>query len=147
MTTPSGAAPAAWDAQQTMQTLEASFRSGPRTTEFYMAVAMWVLPVLTLIFHTDLSSLAVPLATIAAGIANAAYVISRAITKHSHVNAMANVAMSAAPQPSAPALDVSAVASWMSSMAAAVQALTAALPTSGHAAPSPPAPDAVVPKG
>jgi hypothetical protein len=145
MTTPSGAAPATWDAQQTMQALDASFRSGPRTTEFYMAVAMWVLPILTLIFHTNLSSLAVPLATIAAGVANGAYVISRAVTKNSQVNAMATVMTTATPQAS-PALDVPAVASWMSSMAAAVQALTAALPDSGHPVPSTPAPDAVLPK-
>ena len=131
------AAAAGLDAAQTIQSLDAAFRRGPQTSEFYLAIATWVLPILTLIWHKDLSSLAVPLSAVAAGIANGAYAISRAVTKNSHASAVAAVGTAAAAPtstsvtaaPAASTVDIDDVATWAASMAGAISALTAALNT------------------
>jgi hypothetical protein len=122
-------------------------RTGWKTTEFWASITTWLLPILTLVFHRDLSSLAMPLAVIAAGGAQAAYTISRAITKKGHATAVASMAagpamMSAAPVSAVPvaAVPVPAVApaepaglagadgvQLARAMTAALQALTAAV--------------------
>jgi hypothetical protein len=72
--------------------LEHDGRSGWKTTEFWASITTWLLPILTLIWHRDLTSLAVPLSVIAAAAAQAVYTISRAITKKGHATAVASVA-------------------------------------------------------
>ena len=93
---------------------------GFRTTEFYVVILTWLLPLATLIWHRDFSSLAVPLSTLAAGIANAAYAISRAMTKSGRANAVAAIAAN-------PAGAIAAGASQAESLAAEIQALRSAL--------------------
>jgi hypothetical protein len=105
-----------------------------RTTEFWVAVTTWLLPILTLIFHENLSNLAVPLATLAAGFANGAYAISRSIVKSGHAAAVATAGTNASPAASSH-LDLTELTTWVSTMAGAVQALTTALSTT--AAPPP----------
>lgn len=152
MTTASGVTSAvplapATDPQAAIAALPTDFRNGWRTSEFWVAIATWLLPLLTVVLHKDLSNLAVPLASLAAGLANGAYAISRAITKSSH-NALTAATVSAATTSSAasaePKLDVAAVTTWVSTMAGAVQALTAALnspqPTSPMGSASPMSP-------
>jgi hypothetical protein len=78
-------------------------RTGWKTTEFWASITTWLLPILTLIFHRDLSSLAVPLSVVAAGAAQAAYTISRAITKKGHATAVASMAATSAVQATASA--------------------------------------------
>jgi hypothetical protein len=80
---------------QLVASIDHDGRSGWRTTEFWVSVSTWLLPILTLVWHHDLSSLAVPLAVIAAAAAQAAYTISRAITKKGHATAVASIAMAA----------------------------------------------------
>jgi hypothetical protein len=77
---------------QLITSLEHDGRSGWRTTEFWASITTWLLPILTLIWHRDLTSLAVPLSVIAAAAAQAVYTISRAITKKGHAAAVASVA-------------------------------------------------------
>jgi hypothetical protein len=77
---------------QLVSSIEHDGRSGWKTTEFWVSITTWLLPILTLIWHRDLSSLAVPLAVVAAGAAQAVYTISRAITKKGHAAAIASMA-------------------------------------------------------
>lgn len=93
---------------------------GFRTTEFYVVILTWLLPLATLIWHRDFSSLAVPLATVAAGIANAAYAISRAMTKSGRAKAIAAVAAN-------PAGAISGGVAELESLAAAIESLRNAL--------------------
>jgi hypothetical protein len=104
---------------QLITSLEHDGRSGWKTTEFWASITTWLLPILTLIFHRDLTSLAVPLSVIAAAAAQAVYTISRAITKKGHAAAVASVAAASpallaaitpapAPAPPAPAPPVPA---------------------------------------
>jgi hypothetical protein len=99
-------------------------RRGYRTTEFWLTIAIWILPILMLIFHKNLSSLAVPLATLAAGIANSAYTISRALIKNGHANAVTSTTGPAAAQSP---VDAATISTWVANMTGAVEALTAAL--------------------
>jgi hypothetical protein len=110
--------------QGVIATLDADVRRGYRTTEFWVAISTWLLPILALFLHKDLSSLAVPLATLAAGIANGLYAVSRALTKSGHAQA---VAAASGPHSAASGIDAAAITAWATSMAGAVQALTAAL--------------------
>ena len=75
-----------------ISSLEHDGRSGWKTTEFWASITTWLLPILTLIWHRDLTSLAVPLAVVAAAAAQAVYTISRAITKKGHAAAIASMA-------------------------------------------------------
>lgn len=111
--------------QGVIATLDADVRRGYRTTEFWVAISTWLLPILALFLHKDLSSLAVPLATLAAGIANGLYAVSRALTKSGHAQALA--AASGPHSAAASGIDAAAITAWATSMAGAVQALTAAL--------------------
>ncbi|HEY6478440.1 MAG TPA: hypothetical protein VIZ00_00330 [Streptosporangiaceae bacterium] len=77
---------------QLVTSLEHDGRSGWKTTEFWASITTWLLPILTLIWHRDLTSLAVPLAVVAAAGAQAVYTISRAITKKGHAAAIASMA-------------------------------------------------------
>jgi hypothetical protein len=94
---------------QLVSSLEHDGRSGWKTTEFWVSITTWLLPIFTLIWHRDLSSLAVPLAVVAAGAAQAVYTISRAIAKKGHATAIASLVaaspamLAVAPPASAPA--------------------------------------------
>jgi hypothetical protein len=110
----SPAAAPAFNPQQVISALTVDARSGYRTTEFWIAITTWMLPILALIFHRDLSSLAMPLSAVAAGGANAAYSVSRAVTKNGHSKAIAAVTT----LPSVVAAAVSAGASAGSASAA-----------------------------
>ena len=107
-------------------------RSGWKTTEFWASITTWLLPVLTLVFHRDLSSLATPLAVVAAGAAQAVYTISRAITKKGHATALASMATAS------PAM-LAAASSASASASAAALAASSGAPT---ALPAPAAPSA-----
>jgi hypothetical protein len=116
-------------------------RTGWKTTEFWASITTWLLPILTLIFHRDLSSLAVPLSVVAAGAAQAAYTISRAITKKGHATAVASMAATSAVQATASAAPAAPAASAAPAAPAApaTPAGSAALTTpavSGTAGPS-----------
>jgi hypothetical protein len=93
---------------------------GFRTTEFYVVILTWLLPLATLIWHRDFSSLAVPLSALAAGIANAAYAISRAMTKSGRAKAVAAITTN-------PAGAVGSVATQAENLATEIQALRTAL--------------------
>ena len=108
------------DIEQLIGALSKESLGGFRTTEFYVVILTWLLPLATLIWHRDFSSLAVPLSTLAAGIANAAYAISRAMTKRGRANAVAAIAAN-------PAGAIGAGAAQAESLAADIQALRAAL--------------------
>ncbi|HMH90766.1 MAG TPA: hypothetical protein VK586_06725 [Streptosporangiaceae bacterium] len=138
---------------QLVRSLEHDGRSGWKTTEFWVSITTWLLPILTLIWHRDLSSLAVPLAVVAAGAAQAVYTISRAVAKKGHATAIASlaaaspamlaVAQPAAAPPGAPATGAGSPAlagppgpagltgadgaQLIQAMAAALQAMTAAV--------------------
>jgi trimeric autotransporter adhesin len=101
-------------------------RSGWKTTEFWASITTWLLPVLTLVFHRDLSSLATPLAVVAAGAAQAVYTISRAITKKGHATALASMATAS------PAM-LAAASSASASASAAALAASSAAPTAPSA--------------
>jgi hypothetical protein len=109
-------------------------RTGWKTTEFWASITTWLLPILTLIFHRDLSSLAVPLSVVAAGAAQAAYTISRAITKKGHATAIASMAATSAVQAATPATPAAPAAPAAPATPAGSVALTA------PAAPGTPAP-------
>jgi hypothetical protein len=102
-------------------------RSGWKTTEFWASITTWLLPVLTLVFHRDLSSLATPLAVVAAGAAQAVYTISRAITKKGHATALASMATAS------PAM-LAAASSASASVSSAAPAVSSAAPASPAAA-------------
>jgi len=108
------------DIEQLVGALSKESLGGFRTTEFYVVILTWLLPLATLIWHRDFSSLAVPLSTLAAGIANAAYAISRAMTKSGRANAIAAIAAN-------PAGAIGAGAAQAESLAADIQALRTAL--------------------
>jgi hypothetical protein len=93
---------------------------GFRTTEFYVVILTWLLPLATLIWHRDFSSLAVPLSTLAAGIANGAYAISRAMTKSGRARAVAAITTS-------PTVAIGSVATQVENLASEFQALRTAL--------------------
>ena len=82
---------AGFDVEQLVEALGKENFKGFRTTEFYVVMLTWLLPLATLIWHRDFSSLAVPLSTLAAGVANAAYAISRAVTKNGRAKAVAAI--------------------------------------------------------
>jgi hypothetical protein len=107
-------------------------RSGWKTTEFWASITTWLLPVLTLVFHRDLSSLATPLAVVAAGAAQAVYTISRAITKKGHATALASMATAS------PAM-LAAASSASASVSSAAPAVSSAAPAVSSAAPASPA--------
>ena len=113
-------APAVSDIEQVIGALSKEGFGGFRTTEFYVVILTWLLPLATLIWHRDFSSLAVPLSTLAAGIANAAYAISRAMTKSGRANAVAAIAAN-------PAGSLASGAAQAASLAADIQALRTAL--------------------
>lgn len=108
------------DIEQLIGALSKESLGGFRTTEFYVVILTWLLPLATLIWHRDFSSLAVPLSTLAAGIANAAYAISRAMTKSGRAKAVAAIAAN-------PAGAIAAGATQAKSLAADIQALRTAL--------------------
>jgi hypothetical protein len=108
------------DIEQLIGALSKESLGGFRTTEFYVVILTWLLPLATLIWHRDFSSLAVPLSTLAAGIANAAYAISRAMTKSGRAKAVAAIAAN-------PAGAIAAGATQVKSLAADIQALRTAL--------------------
>ena len=108
------------DVEQLIGALSKEGLGGFRTTEFYVVILTWLLPLATLIWHRDFSSLAVPLSTLAAGIANAAYAISRAMTKSGRANAVAAFAAN-------PGGAIAAGAAQAESLAADIQALRTAL--------------------
>ena len=112
--------PAVYDVEQLVEALSKENFKGFRTTEFYVVILTWLLPLATLIWHRDFSSLAVPLSTLAAGIANAAYAISRAVTKSGRAKAIATIAAN-------PSGAIASGASTMELLAADVQALRTAL--------------------
>jgi hypothetical protein len=111
---------AASDLEQVIGALSKEGLGGFRTTEFYVVILTWLLPLATLIWHRDFSSLAVPLSTLAAGIANAAYAISRAMTKSGRANAVAAIAAN-------PAGAIASGAAQAERLAADIQALRTAL--------------------
>lgn len=128
---------------QLVTSLEHDGRSGWKTTEFWASITTWLLPILTLIWHRDLTSLAVPLAVVAAAAAQAVYTISRAITKKGHAAAIASMAaaspalLAAAPPPAAlPPVPPAASAPVP---AAAPASVPAAVPPAASAAAPPPA--------
>jgi hypothetical protein len=108
------------EVEQLVEALSKENFKGLRTTEFYVVILTWLLPVATLIWHRDFSSLAVPLSTLAAGIANAAYAISRAMTKSGRARAIAAITAN-------PAGAIASGASTAESLAADIQALRSAL--------------------
>lgn len=113
-------------------------RSGWRTTEFWLAITTWLLPILALVFHRDLSSLAMPLAAVGAGVANAAYSVSRAIAKNGHAQAVATVVAGAATRAAAgPAAGATAAADASGSAGAGAGAAAGGFAAAGSAAPSP----------
>jgi len=112
--------PAVYDVEQLVEALSKENFKGFRTTEFYVVILTWLLPLATLIWHRDFSSLAVPLSTLAAGIANAAYAISRAVTKSGRAKAIATITAN-------PSGAIASGASTLESLAADVQALRTAL--------------------
>jgi hypothetical protein len=93
--TPGGLAAELSGLPQLVSSLEHDGRSGWKTTEFWASITTWLLPILALIWHRDLSSLAVPLAVVAAAAAQAVYTISRSITKKGHATAIASMAAAA----------------------------------------------------
>jgi hypothetical protein len=112
--------PVVTDIEQLVDALGKENFNGFRTTEFYVVILTWLLPLVTLIWHRDFSSLAVPLSTLAAGIANAAYAISRAMTKSGRAKAVAAISAN-------PARAIASGASVAENLAADIQALRAAL--------------------
>lgn len=66
-------------------------KPGWQTTEFYITVFTACLPLSAIIFHRDFSNQVQPWSAAAAGIASAAYVIARSLTKRSVMNARVNV--------------------------------------------------------
>jgi len=119
------------DPAQVIASINAGLRRGPRTTEFWLTLSTWILPILTIILHQNLGSLAVPLATFVTGIANAAYAISRSLTKTGSLSAVIGAGgLNAANPP----IDMATVNTWVMSTAAALQAMTAALDSSSGGA-------------
>jgi hypothetical protein len=114
------AAPAVSDIEGLIAALSKESLGGFRTTEFYVVILTWLLPLATLIWHRDFSSLAVPLSTLAAGIANAAYAISRAMTKSGRAKAVAAITAN-------PAGAIASVATQAENLATDIQALRTAL--------------------
>jgi hypothetical protein len=120
-----------FDVEQLAEALSKENFKGFRTTEFYVVILTWLLPLATLIWHRDFSSLAVPLSTLAAGIANAAYAISRAVTKSGRAKAIATIVAN-------PAGTATSAVSDVGGLAADIQALRIALDKLPMDAPSPP---------
>ncbi len=112
--------PAVSDIEGLIGALSKESLGGFRTTEFYVVILTWLLPLATLIWHRDFSSLAVPLSTLAAGIANAAYAISRAVTKSGRAKAVAAITTN-------PPGAITSVATQVENLATDIQALRTAL--------------------
>jgi hypothetical protein len=121
---------AVYDVGQLVEALSKENFRGFRTTEFYVVILTWLLPLATLIWHRDFSSLAVPLSTLAAGIANAAYAISRAVTKSGRAKAIATITAN-------PVGAIASGASTAESLAADIQALRSALDKLPASSPAP----------
>lgn len=76
--------------------MDPAIKPGYLTTEFYVTLAGFVLPLCTFIWHRDFSGYVQTVAQAAAAIASVAYIISRAVVKRAHVEAGVGVALSTA---------------------------------------------------
>jgi hypothetical protein len=115
------------DIEQLIGVLSKESLGGFRTTEFYVVILTWLLLLSTLIWHRDFSSLVVPIATLAAGIASAAYAISRAITKSGRAKAVAAIMANQAGALTGVTARAESATAQAESLATDIQALRTAL--------------------
>ncbi len=98
-------------------------KPGWQTTEFYVTILTACLPLLTAVFNQDFSGQVQSWAAVAAGVATAAYAVSRGMSKQSV--AKANAMMTSAQTPTQVSVETASVSSQSSAPPASNPALAA----------------------